>query len=105
MLRLVARQQMDGREPFSAPVGLELRATIAIPKSWSKKKQRAALIGEILPATRPDLSNLLKLGEDALTGVVFADDSLICLHRTQKEYGTTPKIVLTVRTLNPGDNR
>jgi|SRR6516225_6904405 Holliday junction resolvase RusA-like endonuclease len=74
-LRLAAQEAMGGREPFTAPVRLELKVKLPIPKSFSKKKQHAALIGEILPGTRPELSDLLKLGEDPFTGVVFADDS------------------------------
>ena len=99
MLRLAAQEAMNGREPFTAPVRLELKVTLPIPKSWSKKKQHAAVIGDVLPDTRPDLSNLLKLAEDALSGVVFADDSLVCIQWSQKVYCLAPKIVLTVKSL------
>jgi Holliday junction resolvase RusA-like endonuclease len=98
-LRLAAAESMNGREPFATPVRLELRVTLPIPKSWSKKKQHAAMTGEILPGSRPDLSNLLKLAEDALSSVVFADDSLVCIQWSQKIYGLAPKIVITVKSL------
>ena len=73
-----------------------ITAEMAIPKTWSKKKQRAALCGEIWPAKRPDLSNICKQVEDALIGVVFRDDALIVRYDTmQKRYSAQPKIVAT----------
>ena len=48
---------------------------------------------------RPDLTNYIKLGEDALTGVVFRDDSLVCEQRTAKVYSATPRLLITVEAL------
>lgn len=40
-----------------------------------------------LPTTRPDLSNLLKLFEDALNGYAFVDDSNLVDIHMRKRYG------------------
>jgi Holliday junction resolvase RusA-like endonuclease len=84
MLRLAAQNTMDGREPSISPERLELKVTLPIPKSWSKKKHMA-VIGDILPSTKPDLSNLLKLSEDALSGVVFSSHDALAASSTRKK--------------------
>ena len=95
-LRIMAQQQMQGRLPFDCAIIGQITAEMAIPKTWSKKKQQAALCGEIWPAKRPDLSNICKQVEDALNGVVFRDDALIVRYDTmQKRYSAQPKIVAT----------
>jgi Holliday junction resolvase RusA-like endonuclease len=98
-LRLAAQQELGDREPFAGPVQLMLHVTLRIPKSWSKRKQNDALIGNVLPGTRSDLTNLLKLSEDACSGVVFTDDALVCSQLTQNRYGAEPEIMLSVSLL------
>jgi len=99
MLRLAATEAMNGQEPFDGPVGVTLRVELPIPRSWSRKRQYAATIGDLLPGSRPDLSNMLKLVEDACIGVVFRDDSLICEHLTRKRYSLSPGITIVVAPL------
>jgi Holliday junction resolvase RusA-like endonuclease len=70
-----------------------------------QEEAAAALIGNVLPGSRPDLSNILKLCEDAMTSVVFTDDALVCVQYTQKAYGTSPRIVVTVKTLAAGNSQ
>ena len=101
MLRTAAQEAMNGRTPFDCPIGITLRIELPIPRSWSKKKQYAATIGNLLPGSRPDLSNMLKLAEDACIGVVFRDDALIYEHTTRKRYSLTPQFVVTIAPLRP----
>ena len=69
-------------------------------KSFSKKKIQE--IEELkayaaYKTTKPDLDNLEKMLWDAMNGVVFADDSLICGKRNiNKEYGRVPGINLRI---------
>lgn len=103
-LRMTAQAEMRTAEitagrpnrPFTCPARLDLLAEVAIPTSWSKKKQQAALRGEIKPGSRPDLSNTIKLVEDSLNTVAFADDSLIVTICARKAYGLQPKVVITL---------
>jgi Holliday junction resolvase RusA-like endonuclease len=99
-LRLAAAEAMTNRVMFDEPVMLDLHVEAAIPRSWSGRKQRAALQGSLLPSSRPDLSNILKLSEDALSGVVLRDDALVCIQQACKRYGSVPKIILTVRPIS-----
>ena len=98
VLRLAAQEAMNGRAPFDRPVRVDLQAEFAMPGSWSRRKQEAALRGEVRPGKRPDLSNLCKQVEDALNTVVFRDDALIVEYGLlRKVYSDRPKLVVTVR--------
>ena len=46
-------------------------------RAYLKKKQLQALDGTLRPTTKPDTSNYVKGAEDALEGIVFANDSAI----------------------------
>jgi Holliday junction resolvase RusA-like endonuclease len=99
-LKIAAQQEMlsRGQPPFACALVGQITAEMAIPSSWSKKKQISARLGNIWPAKRPDLSNICKQIEDALNGVVFVDDALIVRYDTmQKRYSDQPKIVVTYR--------
>ncbi len=67
------------------------------PKSFNKKQREIINSGGLIPkATRPDLTdNLFKGLIDALTGVVYNDDSQIYeIKYAAKYYGKNPKIEL-----------
>lgn len=96
VLKMLAQQEMLGRPIFDEALRVHFLAEMAIASTWSKKKRAAALLGEILPTKKPDLSNQLKLVEDALNGVVYRDDCLIVEFAARKIFGVQPKIVITV---------
>src|SRR5262245_62043215 len=52
-LRLAAETAMQDRPPLEGPLRLDFVAELGIPKSWSKKKQHRAVLGEVRPTTRP----------------------------------------------------
>lgn len=96
LVKLAAQQAMGNTAPVEGAVSLVVRAFLAIPASWSLKKQRAAAIGEIKPTKRPDLDNILKAIEDGANGVVWRDDCQITDTRVSKRYGT-PRVEVEVR--------
>ena len=102
-LRKVAQQEMlSSKQPmFNVPVKLELACEVFIPVSWSNRKRMAAIRHEVLPGIRPDLTNILKLAEDAFKQVVWRDDSLVVEQHCRKYYGVAPKIVITVSEALP----
>lgn len=97
MVRHEAALAMAGRNPIDVPVEMTMVAIFGVPASWSKKRQAAALTGEIRPGSKPDLSNITKACEDAINGVVLRDDSLIVSTRAEKRYGPQPLVAVTVR--------
>lgn len=72
------------RAPYDGPVGISLFAFFPIPKSWPKKRTRAAKYH----TTRPDLDNVLKLVKDALNGHAYVDDSAVVKIEATKSYTT-----------------
>jgi Holliday junction resolvase RusA-like endonuclease len=52
------------------------------------------------PTTKPDVLKLARGVEDALTGVVYADDALIVRELLEKHYGETECVHIEIRELN-----
>lgn len=96
LIQGAAIDEMRGREPSPEPVEVTIRAVFAIPRSFSKKRREAALRHEILPARKPDMSNIAKAVEDAMNGVVFCDDCQIVRETMIKVYGPSPQVVIEV---------
>jgi Holliday junction resolvase RusA-like endonuclease len=69
---------------------------LPVPKSWPQWRRDAALAGDVLPTSKPDIDNLTKSCLDGLCGVLFSDDSLIVEERTAKRYGAEPRVELVL---------
>lgn len=66
---------------------LSVRVYRQIPQSFSKRKAALAAEGLVMPTSKPDLDNYIKLVLDALTGVVWEDDAqVVGYERTGKFY-------------------
>jgi Holliday junction resolvase RusA-like endonuclease len=98
LVRQLAALEMRGKAPLQGAVRVELLVELALPQSWSRAKQLAALAGEIMPASRPDIDNFVKAALDGINAIVIADDAQIVELRARKKFGE-PKLVLTVRPL------
>ena len=88
---------MAGRPLLEGPVELRLLIDVAIPASWSKRKQAQALAAEILPTTKPDVDNVIKAIGDGLNGVVWKDDSQVSDVIARKRYAEKPQVRVMVR--------
>jgi Holliday junction resolvase RusA-like endonuclease len=106
MIRTAAMQELRHMTqlPFDEPVQFTLRAIFPVPASWSERKRQQAITGTIKPGKKPDLDNIAKAWNDALNGVVYRDDSLICQMTLDKRYGVQPLVVVTVRPVEGGAN-
>jgi len=100
-LRFAAQQAMNGRPLFTGALVLRLTASLPIPQSWSKKKQREAAAGVIMPTKKPDLDNFIKTC-DSLGGVVFVDDSQIVTTVAEKVYSANPALRIEIAPLTSG---
>ena len=99
LVQKAAQEAMDHREYFDDAVDVSILAYLPIPASWSKKKQRAALHGEVLPTSRPDVDNYAKIICDACNGIVYRDDSLIVGLTVEKRYSDNPRIFVRVSVI------
>lgn len=96
-LGMYAKKATMGSPLITGPVDVLLITYRKIPKGTSKIKEEKMLAGEIVPETKPDTSNYLKLVEDALNNVVWEDDSRIIDIVTGKRYGQTPGYRIIVK--------
>lgn len=98
----LAKSAMRGTGPTDAPVEMIVELRMAIPTSWSKKKQAAAAAGTVRATKRPDLDNCVKSVLDACNGIVFADDGQVVQLLVRKFYHAEPCVVVAARAV-PGE--
>jgi Holliday junction resolvase RusA-like endonuclease len=99
-LAQVAVLFMRGRAPTENPVAMVMHVFRQIPESWSKRDKEAAAVGAILPGSKPDDDNYLRL-RDAFRGIIWRDDSQCCDSRVIKRYDTSPALRIEVREFLP----
>lgn len=93
---LAAKGVMGDRPLIAGAVSIKVLAVIAIPRSWSKKKQAEALQGRVRPTGKPDADNVLKALCDGLNGVVWRDDAQVVEAWLRKSYGEAPGAQITI---------
>lgn len=91
-----ARQAMAGAAPVEFACAVQLSITCSVPVSWSKKKQAAALAGQVLPTKKPDTDNVVKAVFDGMNGVVWRDDVQAVDLFVRKRYGAAPCVHVRV---------
>jgi len=90
-----ARDAMGNQPPTEDAVILYAIAYYPIANSWSKRKQRAALSGDLPCTSKPDGDNVLKAILDACNGVVYRDDRQVTDMRLEKRYSAIPGVTVT----------
>ena len=94
----LARWQIKGQyrdNPIPGHVALQFIFYIPIPKSASKAKRTQMLRGQILP-TSPDTTNMQKLYEDCLQGIVIENDRYASDVRSTRRYSENPGVYIGV---------
>jgi Holliday junction resolvase RusA-like endonuclease len=99
LVKVKAEQAMAGRSLIEGAVAVRIALFVTPPVSWSQKKQRAALAGEIFPTSKPDVDNCLKGIMDACNEIVWKDDKQAVDVRVIKRYDQTARALVEVRTL------
>lgn len=101
-LRSEALRDWGGRPPIAGAIALHLTVYAPIPRSWSRTKKDAALRGEVVPGRGAgDRGNHLKLVEDALQGVIYADDAQIVSGLVTRIYGLRPGYLVQIAPWDP----
>lgn len=88
------------RFPDDAMLDMRIKAYYSIPKSASKKKRVAMLIGEIRPTKKPDMDNVVKIIADSLNQVAYRDDTQIVDCQCRKFYSDRPRVEVTIINLS-----
>ena len=76
-IKLFFLQKYPNFIPTEKPVKFGINVYKEIPKSYSRKKTRELLEKETPDLRKPDMSNIFKAVEDALTGYLYKDDRQI----------------------------
>ena len=82
-----------------APVALVLDVVFVFPIPARRRKGKRALVPGTPHVQRPDRGNLLKMVEDVLEGIVYADDCVVCAGDVRKEWGDEGATIVCVRRL------
>lgn len=95
-LATLCRMQYHGK-PLEGELSLKVTFFRPVQKSLSKIERVRRVSGAHRPVVKPDLSNYLKSFEDALNGLLWADDALIVHEETDKFYSDNPHINVEVK--------
>ena len=91
-------KRINGFKMFDSAICVDVTFYLRIPPSWPKKKRIEAECGAMRPIKKPDLDNLYKSLTDALTGIVWKDDSIITDASIHKRYtADTERAEITIR--------
>lgn len=95
-----AGRALQGRGTlFHGPIRLDIAFYLPRPKSLAQSRDAAHI-------KKPDSSKLARCTEDALTGVVYRDDSQITDLHVTKQYaaiGDSPRAIVTIEPLSPAE--
>lgn len=96
LVALTAAKAMQGTPLIQHPIKLTIQAFLAIPQSWSDKKQQAAAAGQITPTKRPDLDNIVKAVKDGLNRIAWHDDAQVVICNASKHYSLQPRVDIVI---------
>jgi crossover junction endodeoxyribonuclease RusA len=85
--------------PYSGPVEIRVCFMMPRPKSHYRTGKHAGLLKESAPqyhTKKPDVTKLMRSTEDALTGLVWRDDSQIYKQEIKKIYAESPGAFISV---------
>lgn len=100
----IARSVMIGKQILTCPVKVDITAFMPIPVSMPKYKKEMAVKQALLPAKKPDIDNLAKAALDALNGICFADDNLICALNLRKVYAENSRLEIQIEKIKEAEN-
>lgn len=100
----LSRKAMKGLKPLGGAVRLSLNIIFETPSSWNKAQKIAAIEGKMPHVSTPDTSNVLKMIEDGMNGVVYYDDAQIAEIFVRKRYGQGERVEVMVEQMDAPAN-
>lgn len=79
------------------PLAVDIIAFYEVPKSYSKKKKREMLDGQLYPTKKPDIDNIAKCVLDALNKLAYRDDTQVVKLHMEKHYAEIPRVEVEIR--------
>ncbi len=99
-----AMRAMEERDPLLGPIRLDVVFYLPRPKAHCRTGKFAGVLKDNAPTWHiktPDRGKLLRSTEDAMKGIVYADDSQVCDGRLRKMYSQKPGATIRVEQLDP----
>jgi crossover junction endodeoxyribonuclease RusA len=100
-VKWMAMQIWERRIPWDGPIALELAFIRPRPKAHFGTGNKGATLKDFAataqPTTKPDSLKLARAVEDALSGIIYIDDSQIVRHEISKVFGDKPGVAIIVR--------
>lgn len=90
--------------PWTCPIVLTVEFRVTRPRCHygsGKNSDRVKESSPPYPLSKPDSTKLLRCLEDALTGIIWRDDSQIVEQHVYKNYAVRPGAAVTVREKLP----
>jgi Holliday junction resolvase RusA-like endonuclease len=94
-----AARAMNGARLLDGPVRLDVTFYRVRPKGQLRADGQPRPSAPTHPTSRPDRTKLLRGLEDAMTGIVWRDDSQVCSGETRKEFGESSRVEVVVSTM------
>lgn len=91
-----AGEAMQGRELMRQPIAVRFTFYVRRPKSHLGARGLRPS-APAFPAVKPDVLKLARAVEDALTGIVYADDAQIVSEKLVKRYGEPERVEIDIR--------
>jgi crossover junction endodeoxyribonuclease RusA len=101
-VKAAAAKAMGSEPPAFGPIDLVCHFVFQRPKAHFGTGGKAEVLKESAPlfvVKQPDLDKLVRAIGDALTGVVYRDDSQIASLHTTKTYGDRPGVLIHTEDL------
>lgn len=95
-------QSKAPKQPLDCPLRVDLLFYLPRPKAHYGTGRNADKLKSSSPTLhtkKPDIDNLRKLVMDAMTGVFWRDDSIVCKGTTIKRYSERPRTVIKIKKL------
>lgn len=89
---------------LDGPLILDVKFYLARPRGHYRTGKNAHLLRDAAPGyptTKPDTTKLLRAVEDALTGIVWTDDSRVIYQVASKHYGVPERCEIRVDHASP----
>lgn len=100
-IRCCIKNQYEG--PLHSGIcALSFDFVFPVPKSYNKKNRQLALELELVP-TKCDCTNLQKLYEDCLKGIVIKDDRNVFMILSKKRFGQKGSVTIRIYPYPPSD--
>lgn len=100
-VRFAGMQAMEGKKLMAGPIEISVCFHMPRIKGHFKPNGKLRASAPEYHTVKPDLTKLMRSTEDALTGVVWRDDSAIVIHKLVKRYGDKAGAEIEVREFMP----